>query len=187
MLASQFGAHPIASPLARSESKIIFVLPGVVRPVAEAAAASDGLKTAVLVMTGPKGGTKTLSPQGEISFVPGRDVEGAEIPLAVAVEKGGVSGVNAARSTSRLVVVGDSLVFANSAMKAASGNRQFAALAISWLLDRSQALAIGPRPIQEYRLDLTAKNMRALWVAMTGVLPGAVLAVGAFVWLRRRA
>ena len=58
--------------------------------------------------------------------------------------------------------------------------------AVSWLLDRPQALAIGPKPLREYRLHLTGSQLRTLrWTLLAG-LPGAVLLLGFVVWFRRR-
>jgi len=106
--------------------------------------------------------------------------------MAVASERGGVSGISAARGTSRLIVVGDSLLFSNSPINSAA-NRDFAALSVNWLLDRQQSLAIGPRAVAEYRLNLTGRQMRLVRIALLGALPGGALALGFLVWLRRRA
>lgn len=107
------------------------------------------------------------------------------LPLAVAVEKGAVKGVVTERGTTRLVVVGDSFFLGNQMIESA-GNRDFAAFAINWLLDRSQLLQFGPRPVTEFRLALSHAQLQSLqWLLLAG-LPGAVLLLGGLVWLRRR-
>jgi len=53
-------------------------------------------------------------------------------------------------------------------------------------LDRSQLLAIGPRPIRQYRISMTQSQMTAArWILLAG-MPGGVLLLGLLVWLRRR-
>jgi hypothetical protein len=84
-----------------------------------------------------------------------------------------------------LVVVGDMHVFANDAFTN-PGNVDFAELTLAWLLDRTEMLAIGPKPIREYRLYLTPRQLRALRWTLLGVLPCSVLGVGFVVWFRRR-
>jgi hypothetical protein len=85
------------------------------------------------------------------------------------------------------VAIGDSSVFANDALsQSASANRDFANLTLAWLLDRSQFLAIGPKPLREYRLAMTGRQMRTLQVTVLAGLPGAALLLGVAVWFRRR-
>ena len=76
-------------------------------------------------------------------------------------------------------------LLANAGIKSL-GNRDFAALCINWLLDRQQSMAIGPRSISEYRLNLTPPQMRLLNGVLLGALPGGVLTLGFLVWARRR-
>lgn len=107
------------------------------------------------------------------------------LPLVVAVEKGAVKGVVTERGTTRLIVVGDSFFLGNQMIESA-GNRDFAAFAVNWLLDRSQLLRFGPQAVTEFRLALSQAQMQSLqWLLLAG-LPGAVLLLGGLVWLRRR-
>jgi ABC-type uncharacterized transport system involved in gliding motility auxiliary subunit len=108
------------------------------------------------------------------------------IPIAVASEKGGVSGVAAGRGAARLVVIGDSMLLSNGVLDSV-GNRDFASLCVSWLLDRQQSLAIGPRPLREWRLSLSQRQINLIQWSLLGALPGGVLLLGFVVWSRRRA
>jgi hypothetical protein len=184
IVASRFPSHPITASLSRNDGRVHFLAPRVVAAMPDNRLPPDGPKPRVLATTGPLGRTKSGFEGREFTFVEGRDFTG-EIPLAVASEKGGVSGVNASEGTTRVVVIGDVTMFANAPIESVS-NRDFAALTVSWLLDRPQALAIGPRPISEYRLSLTPPQMRALRIALLGALPGGALLLGFIVWLRRR-
>jgi hypothetical protein len=110
--------------------------------------------------------------------------EGA-LPLAVAVEKGTISGVGPDRGSTRMVVVGESVFLANTLL-GWEANRDFGSLAVNWLVDRSQLLQVGPRPFNEYRVSLTPAQMRAIRWLLLVVFPGSVTLVGLLVWLRRR-
>jgi hypothetical protein len=104
----------------------------------------------------------------------------------VAVEKGAVKGVITERGTTRILAVGDSIFLGNHQIESAA-NRDFATLAVNWLLERPQLVdGIGPRPITEYRLVMTHSQLQgAQWILLGG-MPGAVLLLGGVVWLRRR-
>lgn len=184
VVAGAFGSHPITSPLTRAGAKVHFQAPRVVVPIPANRLPADAPKTTALVMTGPEGRTLSEFDGRDFSYVEGQDRRG-EIPMAVASEKGGVSGLSAGRGTARLVVVGDSALWANGPLQSL-GNRDFAALCINWLLDRQQALAIGPRALSEYRLNLTPPQLRLLNGVLLGALPGGVLLLGFMVWARRR-
>jgi hypothetical protein len=111
---------------------------------------------------------------------------GHQVPLMVAVEKGNVSGVFNERGTTRIVVVGDSIFLSNVAIDFAD-NRTFAVCAVNWLLDQNELLqGVMPRPTSEFRFVMTQSQMRRItWLFLAG-MPGAILALGGLVWLRRR-
>ena len=165
-----FGQHPIVRPLVGS--RLVMVLPHAVRQLPGSSRTSDTAKVVELAFTSGQG--------KEV-----RSVTNAVIPLMVAVEKGAIPGVAADHGSTRIVVVGDSLLLANKPIEA-EANRDFANLAVSWLLDRSQLLAIGPRPVREYKISMTQHQMAAARWILLGGLPGGVLALGLLVWVRRR-
>ncbi len=189
VLSKNFGQHPLMAPLRRAGGTLYFPLPRVVNPMPPNQMPADAPKADVLVETSEHGMTRSNLKDGNVAFAPGRDDRNSRVSMAVAVEKGGVAGVAAGRGTTRLVVIGDSTMLANETLNKPddrAGNREFAGLVVSWLLDRPHALAIGPRPIREYRLSLTAQEQRTLrWTLMAG-LPGVVLLAGLAVWVRRR-
>ncbi len=176
---AQFGNHPVVNPL--HGTRLSLVLP---RSVGQRSGPqnADAARVTELVFSSPDAA----------AFVPERDgapkVERrGPIPMAVAVEKGGIQGVAGDRGSTRLVVVGESIFLGNLAIDY-DANRDFAHLAVSWLLDRSQLLGgIGPRPVREYRLSMTrGELLAAKWILMA-VLPGGMLGLGLLIWLRRRA
>jgi ABC-type uncharacterized transport system involved in gliding motility auxiliary subunit len=164
-----FGQHDIVRPLAGSRLGLVF--PHAVRPQAGASRAADTAKVVELAFTTERGKEAGRA--------------GGAVPLMVAVEKGTIPGVAADTGSTRLVVVGDSLFLVNAIIEF-DANRDFESLAVNWLLDRAQLLAIGPRPIHEYRISLTQSQMSgARWILM-GAMPGVVLLAGLLVWAGRR-
>jgi hypothetical protein len=185
-----FGSHPLMAPLRRAGGTLYFPLPRIVSPMPPNQMPADAPKADILVTTSKSGMTRSNVKGGNAGFIPGKDVKDTEVPIAVAAEKGGVAGVATGRGTTRIAVVGDSTMFANETLGKPvqpAGNREFGGLVVSWLLDRPQSLAIGPRPIREYRLSLTGRQQRVLRWTLIAAIPGAILLVGLVVWVRRRA
>lgn len=190
VISQTFGSHPLMAPLRRTGGALYFPLPRVVAPMPPNQMPADAPKADILVTTSEHGMTRSNVRGGNAAFDPARDTKNTTVPVAVAAEKGGVSGVAASRGTTRIVVIGDSTMMANETLdepRDVAGNRDFAGLVVSWLLDRPQSLAIGPRRIQEYRLNLTANQQGILRWSLVAGLPGSILLVGLVVWFRRRA
>lgn len=181
---STFGTHPLIKPLLHG-FQLYTVLPRSVAKDSKNASGADAPQVEQLLYTSATGRIITdIRPDGRP--VPGiRDFIG-NVPLMVAVEKGGIRNVSADRGTTRIVVTGESLFLANNAIDR-EGNRQFATHAINWLLARNDLLvALPPRPMSEYKLTMTDAQMSAAsWILM-GALPGFILFLGGLVWLRRR-
>lgn len=183
VIAGKFGNHAIVRPLAGTRG-LHFLLPRTVEKIERVGNSADAAKVEELVLasessvavTDIRGGVLTESP---------RDRRGP-LALAVAVEKGGLQGVSGDRGATRIVVVGESRFLGNH-MIDSGGNRDFANLAVNWLLDRPALLGgVGPRPVKEYKLELTQAQIRLLrWILLL-VLPGLVLLFGLLVWFRRR-
>jgi ABC-type uncharacterized transport system involved in gliding motility auxiliary subunit len=178
LLVNEFSAHPAVRPL-RDGARLALVMPRSVRP-RSGGSGTDTLRAEELL---------TTSREGE-AVLPTRENEGVvqsrgAIPLATAVEKGVIAGVSPDRGSTRLLVVGESLFLGNQHL-GLEAHRDFANLAANWLLDRTQLLAIGPRPIREYQVALTRSQVNAVRWILLAALPGSVLGLGLLVWLRRR-
>jgi hypothetical protein len=166
------GKHPVVNSLMRSA--IHLSLPRTVGPLKVQAQAADAPRVEEIAFSGPR-----ATVAGGLDRKP-------PFPLVVAVEKGALKDVIAERGATRMVIVGDSLMLGNLQIDSAA-NRDFAAAAVNWLLERSHLLAgVGPRPMMEYRIVMTKAQLhQAQWVLL-GALPGGVLVLGGLVWLRRR-
>ncbi|MHB8520241.1 MAG: Gldg family protein [Limisphaerales bacterium] len=181
LLTTNFADHPTVSPLFDVGLVLVLPLPVARLPVTKPDAGTPAVKEIIFSSTN---GVASEFHTGQLSRRE-TDPHGA-IPLAVVVEKGGIQGVRADRGATRLLVVGESM-FLNNQLIETAANRDFAALAADWLLDRTQLLGgIGPRPIKEYRILMTQAQLRqARWILLAG-FPGGVLLLGLLVWWVRR-
>ncbi len=182
MVVTNFGVHEVVKPLYQSQLRVFF--PRSVEKAGKGSQAADEPKVEELFLTGVKGEVITDIREG----VPYRspDARTGQIPLAVAVEEGTVEGLDAGERATRMIVVGDSFFLSNTAINHFA-NRDFAALAINWLFDRSNlSKRIPPDPIEEYQLNLTrAERGKVRWVFLAG-MPGGILLLGMIVWWIRR-
>ena len=84
------------------------------------------------------------------------------------------------------MVAGDSTFLSNRLIGSAA-NRDFTSLTVNWLLDRPQFVGpLGPKPIKEYKLNITRSQMASVRSLLLLGMPGVVVALGLLVSLRRR-
>jgi hypothetical protein len=180
LIANTFGQHAITRPLLRASLQFYFSR--LVGSRAIGAVRADAPKTTELVFSSPDG--IAVGPADEKGS---REIQRkGPVPLAVAVEKGGIQGVAGDKGATRLVVVGSSVSFANAPIMAAA-NADFATLSVNWLLNREAMMTdIPPRAIKEYSITISDHQMRTLRWTFIFFAPAAALAMGGLVWLRRR-
>ncbi len=163
-------AHPMMNPLVGAQLHLVYPrwIAAVkrIRPVPEA----------------PK--TEEVAFSGEGSYAFRQPATRKKFPLMVTVEKGDAKG--AIGAATRMVIAGDS-VFLDNQMIQSAANRDFAACAANWLLDRTQLLeGVGTRKIVLQQISVTASQLTRSGLVLMGAMPGSVLLVGALVWWRRR-
>lgn len=129
----------------------------------------------------------TLAQSGDDSvLVREKGLAPRSYPLMAAVEQNSVKGIANAGGNMRMVVVGDSLFLDNTFIQYGE-NSEFASCAVAWLLEQPTVLnGIGPQKIDEFRLSMSKTQMQKVSCLLLGAFPGAVLAFGWLVWLRRR-
>jgi hypothetical protein len=182
LITEYFGTHAISAPLIGSSLHMVYP-----RAMARASGGShrtDAPNVSELVSTSPQAAIVTDFRGGFPNPSP-TDVR-TNVAIAIAIEKGKLQGLPADRGTTRAVVVGDSFFWNNNMLDSAA-NRDFASLTINWLLDRSQLLgSLAPRPIPQFRVIMTERQMTAVrWLLLFG-MPGSVLLLGSMVWVQRR-
>jgi ABC-type uncharacterized transport system involved in gliding motility auxiliary subunit len=184
LFVTEYGTHPIVEHMEGITS--IFYLPRSVEPVAdetETQAAVDRPHVTPLAFSSEAGWAETDLEASVAEFEPGADRPGP-IPIAAAIEKGPVPGIDVRIRPTRLVVFGDSDFIANGAL--AGGGMDLFMSALNWLLERDAAIGIAPRPFIEAKLLINKQQInRLFWMAVCG-LPGIVALLGGLVWLRRR-
>jgi ABC-type uncharacterized transport system involved in gliding motility auxiliary subunit len=119
----------------------------------------------------------------QIKFDAKTDIRGP-LSLAVAAETHKPGGVEL--DGMRIVVVGCSTFADNNNIRANEGNVDFFMNSLNWLLKREQQIAVSPKTPQEFRLDMTPKQARAVYMLVIGGMPLAVALLGLTVWIRRR-
>lgn len=174
-VALDFADHPAVNALEGSALQLI--LPRPVGRLNVGTPLADAPRVEELAFT---------SPQATLDRGPARERGPRTFSLAAAVEKGNVRGVITERGTTRILAVGDSIFLTNHQIESA-GNKDFAHLAVNWLLERTQLMqGLGPRAVGDYRITLAAEQRHRVQWLLLGVIPGVVLAFGGLVWLRRR-
>jgi hypothetical protein len=182
VVVANFGNHALVRPL--YQSRLHLVLPRSIERVRTTGSTADAPQVDLLATTSEHGRVITNIRNGEEH--PSASDRVGSIPLMAAAEKGGLRGVAADRGAARILVVGDSIFLGNQVIQSL-GNYEFANLAVNWLLARNELIgALGARPIREYKLTLTQREMSNLRLGMLVGMPGSVLLLGSVVWFRRR-
>jgi len=173
LVATSFNPKTFVSPL--MQLALEMVLPRPILAIAQANAPATAPQVEALVASSE---ASTLARD--------RAAPPRSYSLITSVEQKPVAGAASPRGITRIVVAGDSFFLDNQLIGAAA-NRDFLNYAVNWLCNREELLAgIGPRPVSEFRLLLTAKQQRQLNWLLLAALPGGVLALGWMVWLVRR-
>jgi hypothetical protein len=170
LLVDDLGNHPITKPIL--DSRLHLLLP---RSVGFPEAENDDSPPGSILAHSSDDGQAVSQIQGNKDSV---EREG-KIPLIAAKLH-----ANDGQPPARLIVAGDSLFLGNSAIEAGA-NRDFANLAVNWLLEREHLLAIAPRTVTEYRIVLSHAEMTSVTWLLLLVLPGGTLGLGLLWWRRQ--
>ena len=176
IVVDQFGKHPAVNAL--SQVQLQLYLP---RPILK-------INLANLPANAPQVDELFATSAGA-TLMGNRAEPPHQYPLACAIEQKPVAGITNPRGNTRIIVVGDSVFLGNYYIDGGTGgaNRDFLNAAVNWLCERGWLLeGIGPRPVTEFRLQITQHQQRQLRWLLLGALPGGVLFFGWLVWLVRR-
>jgi ABC-type uncharacterized transport system involved in gliding motility auxiliary subunit len=181
-IGEQYAPHPITARLEGVNTEFPYSR-SVRRSDRTTAGATDQPRVTELVRTGPNFWGESDYADERFEFDPATDQRGP-VSLAVAVEMGGPRGVDVDIGVSRMVVVGGSGFVDNGSLT--HGNIVFFMNALNWLLKREQLVAVGPKSPQEFRIDMSPGQVRAVYALVIGGMPLAVALTGLLVWMRRR-
>jgi ABC-type uncharacterized transport system involved in gliding motility auxiliary subunit len=89
--------------------------------------------------------------------------------------------------TARLVVVGNSNFMSSDVISATNGaNLDFVMNSFNWLQDKKDGISIRPKDLTVQNLTMTNLQRLTLSAVVVILIPGAIMAAGIIVWLRRR-
>jgi len=120
--------------------------------------------------------------QGPIALGAAVSAPASEAPAPPA---GGNASPDAPKPESRVVAFGDSDFAANNAI-GIQGNQDLFLNTVNWLAQQENLIAIRPKEPQDRRLTLTATQQQNIMLLSIFIIPGVVLAAGAYTWWRRR-
>lgn len=185
LLARAYAEHPVVSSLRDAKLPVVFLYPRTVRTEGAPGQNVEGAKVTSLVTTSDQGkAVRNYMVRGSAATRLIYERQGI-LSVAVAVEKEAPKPLSG-QGTTRMVILGDSHLLDNQMLDVA-GNRDLAWHTVNWLLDRSHLLAgIGSRPINEYQLMVTPRQINIIASLLVGVIPGIILLGGLAVWLVRR-
>ena len=152
----------------------------------------SGLNTVTLAATS-KSAWGERDPRPPIKYDPGidtRPLAGMDPPdrlgVAVASERLAVrDNLPFSVRGGKLVVFGTGDLVSNSRID--QGNFAVFLNAVNWSVDRDKQLSIPPRPVERFKLSISAADFTRLRVALLLVLPGAAMLLGLIVYWTRRA
>ncbi|MDD5679294.1 MAG: GldG family protein [Kiritimatiellae bacterium] len=186
LLVTTYGEHPITTRMENITT--IFTMPRSVQPMVgtngTADKPADKPRVSVLASSGDQGWAELSVNQTQPKFDPGVDQSGP-VPVAVAIEKGPAPGMEVELQTTRLVIIGDSVLVSNGALLGGY-NADFFMNALNWLLEREQTLNIAPREPATIQVALDRGQLRRLSALVVVCLPGLVVLLGLVVWAHRR-
>ena len=183
LVVARYGNHPITQRFRNMTT--LFYMPRSVE-AATGTESADKPRVSALALNSDKGWAEHNLEQKPARYDEDSDRRGP-ISVAVAAERGAVSGIVLEIKPTRLVVIGDSYFVANGALASGvGGNADFFMSAVNWLVERENLLGIGPKTPEELRLDMSRGRLQAAYLAIAGGIPGLVAVVGLCVWLMRR-
>lgn len=181
-VAADYAAHPITAKLADTNTEFPYAR-SVRRAKPVEGGTTDQPQVTELVKAGPAYWGETDPDTQNASYDPKTDITGP-LPLAVAVETSKPQGVDVDIGVTRMVVIGTSRFVDNSSL--AGGNLDFFMNSLNWLLHREQLIAVSPKVPDEFRLEMTPSQQKAVYALVIGGLPLVVAILGILVWLSRR-
>lgn len=114
-------------------------------------------------------------------FDPKKD-HGPPVSVAIAAEKGAVSGVKV--DTARLIVVGNAEFLKDEALT--ESGLDFTLGVLNWLLNREELVAVAPKERKAFSLNLSEVQIANLSLIVMIVIPGFVALLGLAQWWDRR-
>lgn len=140
-----------------------------------------GLEAESFLQTLARSWTETGPVEGQIEYNDGTEEQAGPIDVGLRLTRGG----EAAGPGQRVAVIGDG-DFLSNAYIGNGGNLKLGLKLMGWLGSGENLVAIEPVSAPDTRLNLSAGYFIAIAVVFLLLLPGAMIGIGTFIWLRRR-
>ncbi len=181
LLITSYGEHPITAQLKNVTT--IFTMPRSVQPLVGTNSAADKPRVTILASSSEQGWAELSVNQNPPKFDPEVDLAGP-IPVATAIEKGPLTSIKVELKSTRLVIIGDSVLVANGALLGGY-NDDFFMHALNWLLERKETLNITSREPAIIQVALDRAHLHRLSALVMLGLPGLTVLLGIMNWVRR--
>jgi gliding motility-associatede transport system auxiliary component len=179
VIANHFGTHPIVRPLSEEGLPLLFPI---ARSVAKITPAPAGWTDTMLVETTTQGWGETDLEHLDNVQKDARDNAG---PVTIAMAVSPADEKKAGGHPMRLVVVGNSR-FATNGNLGSAGNASFFVNALHWLEGEEKLIGIAPKTPAQSSLNMTQSQVNRLGLFSMFGLPLLSVALGVWVWYRRR-
>ncbi len=179
VIANHFGTHPVVRPLSEEGLPLLFPI---ARSLANVSPAPAGWTVTKLVETTSQGwGETDLEHLDKVE----KDAKDNAGPVAIALAVSPADEKKAGARPARLVVVGNSR-FATDGNLGNAGNASFFVNALHWLEGAEKLIGIAPKTPAQASLNLTQSQVNRLGLFSMFGLPLLSVALGVWVWYRRR-
>lgn len=174
-LGLEYGSHAITKDLGRDMT----VFP-ISRSIQSGGSGAGSVSTTDIVKTSKASWAESdeLKEGQKVQLDEGKDKPG---PITIGVAASKTVGENEAR----LVVIGDS-DFASNAWVGQGANADLLLNTLNWLAQDEDLISIRPKSKTNRQVTMTASQQNFLFWLMILLMPGAVIASGVFIWLKRR-
>jgi ABC-type uncharacterized transport system involved in gliding motility auxiliary subunit len=179
VIADRYGSHEIVRSLAGEGLPVLFPL---ARSVSKVEKVPEGMSPSVLVETTAEGwGETALDRLGSVQ----KDAQDKAGPVAIGYAVSATAEKKPSAATWRLVVFGNSRFVMNGFLSNGANANLFLN-SIHWLAGQERLVGIAPKAPEQSSLTLTQSQVNRLGLfAMLG-LPALAVALGVWVWYRRR-
>ncbi len=181
LIANRYGTHPVVRSLAGEALPTVF-------PLARSVQKTDPVPAAFsftsLVETTADGWGETSLSKLETEGVR-KDDKDTKGPVTIVAGVAPADEKKAGGKSTRLIVVGNSRFAANGSL-ANAGNANLFLNAIHWLVGQEKLVGIAPKTPEQASLAMTQTQVRRISLFAILGLPAFAIALGVWVWYRRR-
>ncbi len=181
LIANRYGSHPIVRALSGEALSTVFPL---ARSVQKTDPVPADFSYTSLVETTSDGWGETSLGKLETEGVK-KDDKDTRGPVTIVAAVAPADEKKAGDKPMRLVVAGNSRFIVNGAL-ANAGNANLLLNSIHWLVGQEKLVGIAPKTPEQASLSLTQSQVRRISLFVILGMPAFAIALGVWVWYRRR-